>query len=434
MNTSDTIVKVLAELGVDEWILREEAVSAREFFFIKKDLDMNRAKDVKKHVLTLYRSFEEEGKLYKGLATISLPDQVEREEIISRIEKAWFAASFVKNRPFPMAEREIVPVAKPKSRLAEEDPTALLEDLRRALYGEDTFSQGCINAAEFFLNRYEYRLRTSTGLDVAYPRYQGDLELICDWRENGEEVEIYNMFSFADGDEDLIRRECREQLENCRLRSQARPAPEIRDINIILTGEALRETTRFYLFQSSARGKFEKTARGEAGEIFQGDDARGDLLSLTLEPYLEGSPQSAPYDKDGVALKPAEIYRDGKLLRYHGSRQYSHYMDVETTGLIPNTVVKEGSRSVEEWRKEPHVETRSFTNFQMNGLPGDFGGEVRLALWFDGHKTVPLTGASLSASLFDVQKEIYFSKERMNKENYSGPAYLMYPKGHLAGE
>ena len=432
MNTIDIIRKVMKELGIDEWIIREEEVTSQESFYIRKDLDMNRAKNVKHYDVTLYRLFEEAGQAYKGSASLRLPSRISREEIITRLEKAWFAASFVKNPPYPMAlpkERTVSPL---RSRLAEEDMNPVMEELRESLYKNDIHREGGVNSAEIFLNRFTCRLVTSTGIDESWTRCQGDIELICDWKENGEDVEIYNMFSFADADGTMVEEECRNQIENCRLRSRARKATELKDINIILTGEAVRDMMSFYLTQSSAKGVYEEIARGKAGEIFQGNGAKGDLVSITLDPSLEGSPRSVPYDGDGTALERVEIFRDGKLLRYHGNQQYSHYLNVPATGVIANRVVAGGKSSVEEWKKEPHVEIRSFSDFQMDPMTGDFGGEIRLALWFNGKETLPLTGASLSACIFDVQKEFYLSKELVRKENYHGPAYLMYPRGQLS--
>ncbi len=431
MNGRERIIKILGELGVDEWIIREERISSREFFFIRKDLDMNRAKRVACYRVTLFRLYEEEGQLFKGSAQIILPEGMGDGETVRRLEKAWFASSFVKNPPYPMADGVTGPVPVPLSPLMDEEPIVSLEKIYLGLYGEGR-EEG-INSAEIFLNRREYRLLTSRGTDVSYSLGTGEVELICEWKGERENVEIYNMFSFADPEGDIIARESRDQIEDCRLRSRAVKAPDLKEIPVILSGEAVREIMDFYLKQSNAKLVYEKIARTALGEVFQGEDARGDLVSISLEPALAGSPYGEIFDEDGTALKKWEIYRNGKLLRYHGNVQYCHYLQVPPTGQIRNLVVDGGETSVEEWRKSPHVEIRSFSAFQMDPFTGDFGGEVRLALWFDGKRNQPLTGASLSACLFDVQKEFYLSRETLRWGHYQGPAYLMYPRGHLAG-
>jgi predicted Zn-dependent protease len=433
MTKRDRLIKILKELGVDDWMIKEESLSSREYFFIRKDLDMNRAKDIRRFDITLFRLFEEKGQVYRGSAGITLPGDVSDEEAVQRLEKAWFAASFVKNPPYPMAEPEESQLPPVESPLTEGELSRFAGEIYEKLYSNDTRTEGGVNSSEIFLNRREYRLITSRGIDIEEKLGSGVIELICDWKGKKADVEIYNMFSFSDPHTDTIEEESREQLENCRLRSQAVKAPELMDIPIILTGEAVREIADFYRQQSGAKQVYEKTARGVVGEVFQGNDVKGDRITISLDPVLPGSSGSRRYDDDGTALRKQEIYKEGKLLRYHGNIQYSHYLGVPPTGMIKNLVLEPGSASVEEWRRSPHVEIRSFSAFQMDGMTGDFGGEIRLALWHDGKKTVPLTGASLSACLFDVQKEFYLSRETTRREHYDGPAYLMFPKGHLAG-
>jgi predicted Zn-dependent protease len=434
MDTIDIIKQVIKELGIDEWIIREKTESSLETFFIRKELDMRRAKNIKKYKITLYRLFEMNRKTCKGSATITLPSQISRSEIISRLEKAWYAASFVMNKPYPMAEPIKTDLEISKSQLEAGETDSLMEELRYNLYKNDTHQEGGINSAEIFLNQYHYHLLSSSGIDQKYARDKGYIELICDWKENHQDIELYNMFSFAKTDSDFIAKEYQTQIENCRLRSQAQNAPNLKGINIILTLEAVREIMNFYYIQSSAKGVYEKITRGKKGELFQGEKCQGDLINITLDPFLEGSPDSVPFDDEGTALKKTVIFKEGRLLRYHGNQQYSHYLKVKPTGLIKNLTVEAGTSSKKDWMKEPYVEIRNFSDFQMDPMTGDFGGEVRLALWFDGTKTVPLTGASLSTCLFDVQKEFYLSKERIQRGNYFGPAFLMFPDGSLAGE
>ena len=42
----ETIKEILSQIDIDNWIIRDKVVESRELFFIKKELDMNRAKKV----------------------------------------------------------------------------------------------------------------------------------------------------------------------------------------------------------------------------------------------------------------------------------------------------------------------------------------------------------------------------------------------------
>ena len=62
----------------------------------------------------------------------------------------------------------------------------------------------------------------------------------------------------------------------------------------------------------------------------------------------------------------------------------------------------------------------------MSGLQVDFyndyiGGEVRLAYYHDGEKTVPVTGISISGKLFEVLDHIRLSKDVTVRNAYQGP-------------
>ena len=431
----DRILRSLEKIGITVWKLQMESINAVELFFIKKDLDMKRVKDVKNYSLTVYRDFEQDHRKFRGSAQIALFSSLSDEEIVSKIQNAFYTASFVRNPWFPLprstgySKEEI----REKSSLAEKDLNPVLKMMIDSLFKNDNHREGGINSAEIFINRKDYRFINSSGIDVSYTTNEGIIELICEWTSQKDSVELYNLFSFSDMNSTMIEDECRTQIENCRLRAEALDAPSLQDINIILTGESVRDVMNFYLYHSNVKNVYDKTARAEQGQIFQGKDNEGDLVSIFLEPSLPNSPFSAPYDPDGVKLERTELFKDGMLLRQHGSQQYSSYLGVVTTGSFKNITVESGSSSLEQWRQKPHVEIRAFSDFQMDPLTGDFGGEIRLAVYYDGKTYLPVTGATLSASLFDVQKRLFLSSERQIRAGFDGPAALMYPGGTLGG-
>jgi len=429
----DTIRKTLGLLNIETWKIREQTVDATELFFIRKNLDMNRSKQVKNCAVTVYRDFTENGEQFRGSASVKLGPDMTDSEVREKLEKAYYAASFVRNPWYPLPGPSGGSPETVVSRFESGEIMPYMTGLADSLYRNDTHSSGGINSAELFISRYRYRLVTSEGIDVRYNRCQGDIELVTDWKEKGESVELYDMYSFSDYCPEMIEEECGRQIENCRLRARALPAQELKSVNIILGPEAVYEIMQFYVSHGSAKGVYEGVSRAEKGKVFQGVDVTGDRLSITLDPALPNSPLSVPYDEDGVLLKKTELYRDGTLLDYHGSVQYSHYLNIEPTGIIRNIEVKEGKGEFETLKKEPHVEILSFSDFQMDVLTGDFGGEIRLALYFDGKTATPITGASLSACLFDVHNRMYLSQEKIRKYGYSGPKHLLFPEGHLAG-
>ena len=75
---------------------------------------------------------------------------------------------------------------------------------------------------------------------------------------------------------------------------------------------------------------------------------------------------------------------------------------------------------------------------QGKSYTGQFGGEIRLAYFFeekDGETVVKkFTGGSINGSIFDVQKSMIFSKERYKDDSYEGPFAVKLKNISIAGE
>ncbi len=430
----DRIKKIISEIEVDHWTILEKKVESKELFFIKNELDMNRAKDVCHYQVNLYKDFEEDKKKYKGSSTVKLASTMENHEIKSILEKGAYAAGFVKNPHYPMVEPVKIDHPAIKSQFSGTNLMPFMIGLKDSIFKNDTQDNGGINSAEIFLNRSKNRLATSTGIDVSYNNYKCDIEVITDWIEDNEDVELYNMLSFSDYCPELIEDEVKTQLENSRDRAKAVKSSDIKDINIILKTDAVMEMMSFYKTQSSAQAVFEELSNAKVGEVFQGNDIVGDSITLDLDPLMKNSPYSSPIGSDGTSLKKVRVFEDGHLKQFHGSSQYASYLDIEPTGIIQNIEVKGGTIPLKDFRKEPYIEIMVFSDFQMDTLSGDFGGEIRLAKYYDGEKVIPITGVSLSSNIFEIQKEIYLSKEITQKKGYIGPEALMFRKGQISGE
>jgi hypothetical protein len=72
-------------------------------------------------------------------------------------------------------------------------------------------------------------------------------------------------------------------------------------------------------------------------------------------------------------------------------------------------------------KKEPYLELITFSDFQMDLITGDFGGEIRLGWYFDGETTTKITGGSLNANIANSHNNFYLSKEVQHGEGFSGP-------------
>ncbi len=406
---------------ISAWRIVEEKIQSGEMFFIKKEMDMNRLKDVHYFKLTVYRNFEEDGIKYRGSSTANIHPTMNADEVREVIMEASFAAKFVKNPYYPLVKPSNISQPALESNFSKETLNDWLPKLADAVYSTDIYDDGEVNSSEFFLNNIYCRIVNSEGVDVSYTKHSGEIEFITNWRGVAEEVELYKLLSFANFDGTLIQSNVKDMLMMSKGRAEAKPMPQLGNHKVILTGKAVINIFQYYRYQANAQAVYEKVSSSKVGENMQGEDIKGDRISIRLDPFIPNSIHSAPYDNDGFPLKPVDIIEDGVLKRYWGDLRYSYYTGMEPTGNMKNIVVRPGSKSVDEMKKEPYLELVSFSDFQMDPMTGFFGGEVRLGLYFDGKDTIPVTGGSILGNIKALHGNMYLSKELQYENNFVGP-------------
>ena len=430
----DKIKSILSTIeNIDEYKIIENKIDSGELFFIRKNLDMNRAKTVHSFSVTIYKDFEENGVTYRGSSTTTIHPTMSDEEVLISLKDAAFAAGFIKNEYYPLAEPSESLQFKTESNLSKAPIESWLPKITEAIYKEDIQDNGCINSTEIFLSKTYNRIVNSKGIDVSYEGFKGEVEFITDWKESDESIELYKHFSFSEFHPEDIETIVSSQLKISRERAIAKTTPMINKINVLLTGTPVQEIFNFYYMQASAQNIYNNISDAKLNENIQGEQIEGDLVSITLDPALENSTNSSPYDSDGFPLRTVKIFEDGVLKRYWGDVRHCHYLNITPTGIIRNIIVEGGKNSAEAFRKEPYLELVAFSDFQMDDLTGDFGGEIRLGWYFDGKNTIPVTGGSISGNIKEIQRNIYFSKEIQKNNNFWGPKTIKLPQVSVSG-
>lgn len=419
----EKIKKVLAACGnVDGYKITEERTEGRELFFIGKELEMNRAKEVHHFKVTVYKDFTENGEQFRGSATVPVHPTMTEAEIREVLADGVFAAGFVRNRYYPLVKPGKPMPPLPQSNFSAAPLDAWLPPLVEALYAADHYEPGRINSAEVFLNKVRTRVVNSEGVDAAREYYRGEVEFITNWKEEaGEEVELYKNLKFAGFDRESLTQTVDRMLMMSREKALAKPLPALKKHTVLLTGEPVREFFRYYYIHSGAQSVYEQISTAKLGEEFQGPETKGDRINMTLDPLMEYSSESTAFDEDGLPLSAVKIFENGVLTRYWGNNQFSFYLGVEPTGNIRNIIIGGGSKSAAEMKAEPYLELAAFSDFQMDPVTGDFGGEIRLGWYYDGKSLIPVTGGSISGNVKEVQEEMYFSRELQRENDFLGP-------------
>lgn len=430
MNTM--IKSILASIDVDGWHILERETTSNELFYIKENVDMNRMKKVHHFEVTVFKDFEADGKQFKGSSSTKIAPTMNESEVKSALEDAAYAATFVKNAHYPLVKGQHAPLVTLKSQLNDKALHEWLPSFTEALFEKNIPASNALNSAELFLNKNRYNISNSEGVDVSYANHDVHIEFITSWAGDKEEVESFRNMNLADYAPEQIAAEVDTMISISREKSNAQPTPTLNNFNVLLTGSPVKEFFSYYLGHASARSFYEQISTFSIGDSMQGEP-KGDKINITLDPSLENSTFSQPFDGDGLALKKVQIIEDGILKRYWGNQRFSHYMNVEPTGLIRNHVITPGSKSIDEMKTEPYIELLEFSDFQMNGLTGDFAGEIRLGRYFDGKKIIPVTTGSVSGNIKDVQENMYLSKETYQENNYLGPRTLQLLNVNIAG-
>ncbi|MGN1343584.1 MAG: metallopeptidase TldD-related protein, partial [Traorella sp.] len=183
---------------------------------------------------------------------------------------------------------------------------------------------------------------------------------------------------------------------------------------------------------ANVSNKYMGIAKANIGEKMTQDDA--DDLTIELKPILDGSTHNNPYDSEGRLVKERILYENGICKSYWGNLQHSYYLQIEDTTSINNVVVCGGSMSIDEMRQGNYLEVSDFSAFIMDSVSGNFGGEIRLGYEKDETGLHPVVGGSISANFSNVLKNIKFSKETKQINNYIVPCAVLLSDVSVAGE
>lgn len=406
------------EKGYSAYKIKTLKVKSKELFFIRDELDMNRAKDTYEIFLTIYKDFDENMKSYRGESTVCIYNSMSDDEIREQIKKAVYSASFVKNKWFP-----IVKDVKGEYIEEEKDMKLILKDIYDIVY-KDYGVKSEINSCEIFVSYVEEEMVNSAETKIKQALNKISVELISDAKGKEEDVEVFKIYNFSNLDKADFENKVKEQLIETEHRAQAVKSKPIESVDLIISGDDIKHFFDYYVMQAQASTHYKKINRIDmAKEVHP--NASGDKPDITMLPFLEGSTYSKKYDDDGLELEKVHVIEKGRLLRLNADLRYSSYLGIAPTGHLVNFEVAPGSMTIKEMQSKPYFKILIFSSFQMDNMTGVFGGEFRLAEYFDGEKTIYVNNGAFSANLFEKADDIHYSKETVKLNFYHGPKAVL---------
>lgn len=426
--------------AISDWKILELAERRHEAFLSGRDVEMARAVETRRWSVTVYVDFRDRdaasgGVDLRGDATIQVHPGMDEDELSSLVDRAVLAAGRARNPRFTVADPDGQepaaldsafdgpvpgePNRGPASgagsgaedgRESGEGLESWVEKLLSELRGVDVVPTSRYASLELFLGSSDRRFLNSRGLRREGRVWNGHLEFAACASGGDREVELYRGENFSDYEAGALASVAERRFREAADRLSAAPLPALR-VPVLFSGQDLGTLFGYWLAQLSAESVYRKASRAELGAPLQALGA-GDRISLTLDPTLTGAPGRRPFDSDGVLPRRAELLRDGVAVGLRAPLRWSQYLGVPLTGEGRCSVFAGGSKSSEELRAGRCLEPAAFSDFYLDPISGDFGGEIRLAyLWENGVPT-PYAGGSLSGNIADASGTLVLSRER----------------------
>ncbi len=411
----ETIKSRLARLDCDGWELTETAKRGWEFYFIRHQMDQNRAVETKTFTVKLYKALEG-GKLL-GSASGEVSPTASEAEIDRTLDTLLFQASLVKNPYYKLQDK---PVDVPE-KTAPVDVARIAEDFLRALRSVTETATEDINSYEVFVSEIARRFENSCGVRYSCVFPRSAVDIVVNARREKHEIELYRYYTSGSCDAERLRADVERVLGFGRDRLRAEPTPKLGSGAVVFSTEDAKEIYEFFAARTNAAMKVRQISDWEIGKPIC-PDATGDRITLEALSSLPNSSSDFPVDAEGAVIRDRFLIRDGVAENFWGDRQFSQYLGLEDSSNASNFRVAGGRESAEAVRSGDYLEVVEFSDFQVDSMAGDIAGEIRLGYWRHGGETTVVTGGSVTGNMQEAMKTMRFSKETVQYDSSVIPA------------
>lgn len=417
------IIDILKSEGIEKFLINKTEKSSSELFFIKKSLDVRRTKKVTNYNMMVYRDIEKDGTKLRGSAAVSIFPTMTDEEIKKTIKDAYYAAQFAANPFYELVQGD--GVAAVDSSVAPKSADDAVKAMAKALYSVDTDNEAFINSAEFFAVNETVRVVNSDGVDVSFNKFDLNGEFVTQCKTE-EDVELHYSFDYDKVDEKSIADKAAEGIKAAKDRSVAKRCLKSGSYDVILSGEELETVLTYYTDKANSAYIYPKYSDYSVGKEIQGKEVKGESLNITCI-------ATEPYSEEGIKMSDLNLVENGVLKAIQGNSRFAQYLGIEPTGMYKKIKLEAGTKSLEEMKKKPYLQVEKFSDFQMDMFTGHFGGEIRLAYFFDGEKLTKVTGGSVNGIITEAHKNLVFSTEKYSDSSYEGPLAVRIENVAVAG-
>lgn len=414
MMTLEEVKNILESSEANAYEIKDTKKISSELFFVLKKLEINRATKTEALKAKVYVDVDDQ----RGSSVIVVTSADTKETLEKKAALAISKAKIALNPYFPLAKnQEKVHVTVKDTSLNE---TAL--KVAEAIMKADHYDKGWINSTEIFVSKSCISFVNSEGVEQYAEKLSVEFEIIPTWSNEKEEYELYLYYQNNELDEDAITKQVENILALSKNRSEAKNIAELelpKDIPVVMYGE-MNELIAYKVFREETSYKALVT---HSTHYQKGDAISNTKFDITLKATILGVYHGKNFDSNGVTLTEKEIVKDGVLVDNHGDIQFGYYAKADNaTGDYTAMEIK--AKGI-DFENKPYLKIDYFSAPQYE-MSGYFGGEVRLATYFDGTNCIPVTGFSVSGNIYEALKEVEFSKEESTTSFYKGPKYFVF--------
>ena len=409
----ETIIRLLKEAETDGWEVTDTVTEGWEFYFIRHQLDQNRARQVEHIDITVYKKFDD----CLGSAKAEIPVTAAEAEVRRTIADLIQEAQYVRNPVYTLNEPDGQKPAVqelPDVRAIARDFIDVMNDLPETA-GED------INSYEIFVNANTIRFVNSNGIDVTSVYPSSMLEVVVNARREAHEIELYRLYRSGTCDKAALKQEISETMRYGRDRLAAVSTPNLGKYPVVFSTDAATAIYDYFIDRMNTVMKYRRLSNWEIGRPIA-EDIRGDKVTIRAVRQLENSSSNQAYDREGAAVQDRLILDQDVPAAYFGPRQFSQYLDVQDSFIPGNFVAGGGTKDAAELRSGSYLEIVEFSDFQVETMTGAIAGEIRLGYLHEGDTVKVVTGGSVSGSMQDFVKEMYLSRQMKQYNNMRIPA------------
>lgn len=411
------IIKALkASTIITDWMISEVQTLSSQAFYVMQKLETSRVVNTTEYQVTVYKRFIEGKVMYTGSSSFQISHKLSKQELENKIEEAAYAASFIKNKSYELVSGER---KRSWTQTAHElEPFALLDKIATIFFSQSKPNVR-FNSLELFHTTTINHIVSSRNIDYKKTLHKINIEAIPSYDGIADKVELYKYFTYQEIDFETLKNDAINALNDVTTRYQAKAIKDVSKVDVILKDEDLKSLFENLIEDYSYDSIYRQNTDKVIGDCIQ-NNVMGEYLNIGLKP----SSKADAFDKDGVLLSNVKVIEKGIITNYYGSNQYAQYLGMNPSGILKTLMVPKGKSSYEQMTKKPYLEIIALSGIQIDMYSNYIGGEVRLAIYFDGRFHMPVSGFSFSGHIDECLSSLSLSKETVSLDGYEGPKYI----------